>query len=193
MGLPISIVFSLAGLFLQWYVVPFDSSLGIVVWLALFSLLSVPFDTLVLVVSLWFALGLVLLVSYFSVSYPLRLFAASQSLQVNDYSFLCFTSWVYRPISHFIFATLWNLWLGGKLFVFLLVYFGCCLHVWDHSWCVISCKSGVYSGVVLTFSLVVGVDDVCVLFSCLFSSFSVAVSNIFVSCSNISVVSRQRC
>ena len=33
---------------------------------------------------------------------------------------------------------------------------------------------------VLIFSLVVGVDDVCVLFSCLFSSFSVAVSNILV-------------
>ena len=39
-------------------------------------------------------------------------------------------------------------------------------------------------GVVLIFSLVVGVDNVCVLFSCIFSSFSVAVSNILVSCSN---------
>ena len=39
-------------------------------------------------------------------------------------------------------------------------------------------------GVVLIVSLVLGVDNVCVLFSCLFSSFSVAVSNILVSCSN---------
>ena len=33
-------------------------------------------------------------------------------------------------------------------------------------------------GVVLTFAFVVGVDEVCVLFSCIFSSFSVVVSNI---------------
>ena len=39
-------------------------------------------------------------------------------------------------------------------------------------------------GVVLTFSFVVGVEEVCVLFPCRVSSFSVAVSNIFASCSN---------
>ena len=37
---------------------------------------------------------------------------------------------------------------------------------------------------VLTFAFAVGVDKVCVLFSCRVSSFSVAVSNIFASCSN---------
>ena len=39
-------------------------------------------------------------------------------------------------------------------------------------------------GVSLTFAFVVGVDEVCVLFSCLFSSFSVVFSNILVSCYN---------
>ena len=39
-------------------------------------------------------------------------------------------------------------------------------------------------GVVLTFAFVVGVEEVCVLFSCRVSRFSVAVSSIFASCSN---------
>ena len=40
-----------------------------------------------------------------------------------------------------------------------------------------------YLGAVLMLSFVVGVDDVCTLCSCLVSNFSVAVSNIFASCS----------
>ena len=125
-------------------------------WSALFSLFLVPFDTLILVVSRQFALGLVLLVFYFAVSYPLRLFATSQSLQVNDYSFLLlfslfhflgissyFSLYVGHPLNFFHPL---KYVVGGKFFVFLLVYYGRCLLVWDHYWCVISCKSGVYYG-----------------------------------------------
>ena len=64
-------------------------------WLAFLSLFLVPFDTFVLVVLRRFALVLVLSVVYFAVSYPLRLFAASQSLQVNEFSFLLLFSLFY--------------------------------------------------------------------------------------------------
>ena len=63
-------------------------SLGIVAWLSLFLLLSVPFDILVLLVSRSSAVGLVFFVSYSLVSFLLRFLVASHSLQVNVYSFL---------------------------------------------------------------------------------------------------------
>ena len=106
------------------------------------------------------------------------------------YYFLCFSSWEYCPISHFIlvtlwiFATLWNLLLGGKFFVFLLVYFGYCLPMWDHSWCVVSCKSCVYSGGGPYFFSCCGCGRCLCSVLKYFSSFSVAISNILVSCSN---------
>ena len=97
-----------------------------------------------------------MLVSYFAVLYLLRLFVASQSLQVNDYFFLLLFSLflVLGILSYFSlyfchplnFCRPLKYVVGEKLFVFLLVYFGFCIPVWDHSWCVVSCNSGVYSG-----------------------------------------------
>ena len=57
-------------------------------WLAFLSLFLVLFDTFILVVLRQFVLVLLLSVVYFAVSYPLRLLAVSQSLQVNEFSFL---------------------------------------------------------------------------------------------------------
>ena len=152
-------------------------------------LLSVPFDILVLLVSRSSAVGLVLLVSYSLVSCLLRFFVAYHSIQVNDYSFLLlfslflvlgissyFSLYFGHPLNfcHPLKSVVWgensvslSLFILGAVFlcgiilgVLFLVSLVCTL------------------GVVLIFSLVVGVDDVCVLFSCCFSSFSVAVSNI---------------
>ena len=64
-------------------------------WSVSLSLFSVPFDSFVWFVLRRVALVLVSSVLYFSVSHPLRLFAESQSLQVNEFSFILLFSLFY--------------------------------------------------------------------------------------------------